>query len=96
GMVRARFRAGMDAPSLIAPGEATRYEIDCWNTSQFFCPGHRIALTISSSAFPKFDRNPNTGAELGQLAETAVAHQTVLHDAAHPSAVVLPVIPREE
>ncbi|HEU5439492.1 MAG TPA: CocE/NonD family hydrolase [Ktedonobacterales bacterium] len=95
GMVRARFHEGMDRPSLIEPGSTYQYRIDCWHTAQVFKAGHRIALTITSSAFPKFDRNLNTGAPLGQTSEMAVAEQTILHDAAHPSAVILPIIPRE-
>ena len=69
GMVRARFREGMEHPSLIEPGRVYAYDIDCWNTSQVFKKGHRIRLEIASSAFPKYDRNPNTGAPLGKSAE---------------------------
>ena len=65
GMVRARFREGMDRPTLIEPGKIYKFSIDCWNTCQVFKTGHRIGLEISSSAFPKFDRNLNTGAPLG-------------------------------
>ncbi len=94
GMVRARFREGMDRPALITPGEVYRYTIDCWNTAHVFRAGHRIAVQIASAAFPKYDRNLNTGAELGLTSEMAVAEQTILHDAEHPSAIILPVIPR--
>jgi uncharacterized protein len=93
GMVRARFRDGMDKPSLIEPGRIYHYSIDCWNTSQVFKVGHRICLQISSSAFPKFDRNLNTGAPLGQTSKFASAEQRIYHNAEYPSAVVLPVIP---
>ncbi len=92
GMVRARFRAGMDRPALIEPGRVYQYSIDCWNTAQVFKAGHRIALEIASSAFPKYDRNLNTGAALGVTSEMAVADQVVYHDAEHPSAVILPII----
>jgi len=92
GMVRARFRQGMDRPSLIEPEKIYHYSIDCWNTSQVFKMGHRIGLEISSSAFPKYDRNLNTGAPLGKTVETAVVEQRIYHDAEHPSAVVLPII----
>ena len=94
GMVRARFRAGMERPELIEPGHIYNYEIDCWNTAQVFKAGHRIGLEIASSAFPKYDRNLNTGADLGVTSEMAVAEQRIYHDAAHPSAVILPIIPR--
>ena len=94
GMVRARFRDGMDRPSLIEPGRIYRFSIDCWNTSQVFTEGHRIGLEIASSAFPKFDRNLNTGAPLGVTTEMVVAEQRIYHDEKHPSIVVLPVIPK--
>ncbi len=93
GMVRARFRDGMDRPSPIEPGRIYHYRIDCWNTSQLFRAGHRIGLQISSSAFPKFDRNLNSGAPLGMTSEMVVAEQRIYHDADHPSAIVLPIIP---
>ncbi|MBE3559246.1 MAG: CocE/NonD family hydrolase [Ktedonobacteraceae bacterium] len=93
GMVRARFREGFTQPSLIEPGEIYHYTIDCWNTSQVFQAGHCIGLEIMSSAFPRYDRNLNTGAPLGQTSEYTVAHQRIYHDASHPSALILPVIP---
>lgn len=92
GMVRTRFRNGMDSPELIEPGKTYQYEIDCWNTSHVFLKGHRIRLEISSSAFPKYDRNLNTDAPLGQTSEMLIADQTILHDEDHPSAIILPVI----
>jgi uncharacterized protein len=67
--------------------------IDCWNTSQVFKAGHHIGLEISSSAFPKYDRNLNTGAALGVTTEMAVAEQRIYHDEEHPSAVILPINP---
>ena len=94
GMVRARFRDGMNKPALIDPGKIYKYEIDVWNTAQVFFKGHRIGLQISSSAFPKFDRNLNTGEDLATGTRMLVAEQTIYHDAAHPSALVLPVIPQ--
>jgi len=94
GMVRARFSDGMDRPSLIEPGKIYKFSIDCWNTCQVFKTGHRIGLEISSSAFPKFDRNLNTGAPLGVTTEMAIAEQRIYHDVEHPSAVVLPIIPK--
>jgi predicted acyl esterase len=68
--------------------------IDCWNTSQVFKAGHRIGLEIASSAFPKYDRNLNTGAPLGVTTEMAVAEQHIYHDVEHPSAVVMPIVPQ--
>ena len=84
----------MDKPSLIEPGRIYRFSIDCWNTSQVFKEGHRIGLEISSSAFPKFDRNLNTGAPLGVATEMVVAEQRIYHDEEHPSIVVLPLLPK--
>lgn len=94
GMVRARFREGMDRPSLIEPGKIYKFLIDCWNTCQVFKIGHRIGLEISSSAFPKYDRNLNTGVPLGLTTEMAIADQRIYHDVEHQSAVVLPIIPK--
>ncbi|WP_018130901.1 CocE/NonD family hydrolase [Effusibacillus pohliae] len=94
GMVRARFREGMEHPSLIEPGRIYKYEIDCWNTSHVFKKGHQIRIEIASSAFPKYDRNPNTGAPLGKASEMIVAEQTIYHCKEYPSAILLPIIPR--
>lgn len=94
GMVRARFRDGMTHPVLIEPGKAYHYSIDAWSTCQAFLPGHRLRIQVASSAFPKFDRNPNTGDPLGMGVTTMVAEQTIYHDAARLSWVELPVVPR--
>ena len=93
GIIRARFHAGFKSESLLEPGEIYRYEIDVSVTGNLFRKGHRIRLEISSSNFPRFDRNPNTGHPLGEDVELRVANQTILHNADHPSHVVLPVIP---
>jgi len=93
GMVRARFREGMERPRLIEPGHVYAYDIDCWNTCQVFKKGHRIRLEVASSAFPKYDRNPNSGAPLGKSTEMRTADQTVYHDRNQPSHLLLPVVP---
>jgi len=93
GMVRARFREGMDRPSLIEPERVYRYNIDAWNTCQMFLPGHRIRLEIASSAAPKYDANPQTGEPLGKTATVKTAEQRIYHDREHPSLVTLPVAP---
>jgi putative CocE/NonD family hydrolase len=95
GITRARYRHFNrgEAPSLIEPGKAYEYEIDLWATSNVFKAGHRIRLDVTSSNFPRWDRNPNTGHEFGATAELAVAHQTILHDREHPSYVLLPIVP---
>jgi putative CocE/NonD family hydrolase len=94
GIIRARFRQGTDQERPITPNEPLEYTIDAWSTSNLFKAGHRIRLEISSSNFPRFDRNLNTGHPLGKDAEMQVAVQTILHDAEHPSRVTLPIIPR--
>ena len=94
GIVRARFRTSAAEPSLIKPGRIYKYEIDLWSTSHVLFAGHRLRLEISSSNFPRFDRNPNTGAAIGVDAKLETALQTVVHTADYPSHVTLPVIPR--
>jgi len=71
-----------------------RYEIDLGPTSNLFLAGHAIRLEISSSNFPRFDRNLNTGVSGATSAEMVTAQQTVFHDADRPSQIVLPVVPR--
>jgi putative CocE/NonD family hydrolase len=93
GIQRASFRESSTAPSLIEPGKVYQYTIGVWPTSNLFRAGHRIRLEVSSSDFPQFDPNPNTGSWLGESTATQVAHQTVRHDAQYPSALVLPIVP---
>ncbi len=97
GIVRARYRRLTqsdqgEAPSLIEPGRPYEYVIDLWATSNVFQKGHRIGLQITSSCFPRWDRNPNTGHPFGTDAALQVAHQEILHDGEHPSHVVLPLV----
>jgi putative CocE/NonD family hydrolase len=94
GIVRARYRESTRQRSApLEPGVATRFEIDLWDLAHTFLPGHRIRLEISSSNFPRFDRNTNTGNELGVDGpdDVSTAAQQVFHDAVRPSALVLPV-----
>ncbi len=95
GMVRARFRTGMDKPTPIEPGRAYTYDLDLWNTCQLYRQGHRLRLEISSSAFPKYDRNLNTGETLGQTTRMQKAAQKIYHDSERLSYVVLPIVPRK-
>ncbi|WP_350225256.1 CocE/NonD family hydrolase [Arthrobacter sp. efr-133-TYG-118] len=76
------------------PGAAYRYEIDLVATSVLLGAGHRLRLDLSSSIYPTFELNPNTGKRITESAETAVAAQTVFHDSVHPSRLILPIIPR--
>jgi len=96
GIIRARYRnfEHGEAPSLIEPGTAYEYEIDLWATSNVFKAGHRIRLDVTSSNFPRWDRNPNTGHDFGADSDVKVAHQAILHEREHPSYVVLPIVPR--
>lgn len=93
GMVRVRFHQGMDKPELIEPGKVYTYKIDLWNTCQTFRKDHRIRVEVSSSAFPKYDRNPNTGEPLGRTERMQTADQKIYHDQEHPSFLLLPVVP---
>ena len=93
GLRRARYRESLEQPTLIRPGQVYCYEIDLWDTSNVFKVGHCIRLEVSSSNFPRFDRNPNTGHQPGMDAELVPATQTIYHDAAHPSHLTLPIIP---
>ncbi len=94
GLVRARFRKGFDKEVLLTPGGVERYDIDLWFTSRVFEPGHRLRVSVSSALFPKYDRNLGTGGNNERDSTFVVAHQRLVHDAAHPSHVVLPVISR--
>ncbi|HVT40732.1 MAG TPA: CocE/NonD family hydrolase [Gemmatimonadaceae bacterium] len=94
GVARARFRRGFENEVLLTPGSVERYDIDLWFTSRVFEPGHRLRVSVSSALFPKYDRNLNTGGNNERDSTFVVAHQRLVHDAAHPSHVVLPVIPR--
>ncbi len=93
GILRTAFRDSLSDPTPIAPGRAYPYQIQIWPTSYRFRAGDRVGLEISSSDYPQFAPNPNTGAAFGLDTATQTATQTILHDAEHPSAVTLPVIP---
>jgi uncharacterized protein len=98
GILRARYRDSRETPTLINPGQVYKMAIDMWATSNVFKKGHVLRLEISSSNFPRFDRNLNTGAMRYMKASDAKsevfvsATNTILHDAEHPSALVLPVV----
>jgi putative CocE/NonD family hydrolase len=92
GTLRARFRNGLEKLQLLEPGEAYEFEIDMAGTANVFQKGHRIRIDITSSNFPQFDRNPNTGEPLGASGRTRVARQTVHHGAGRASHVLLPVV----
>jgi putative CocE/NonD family hydrolase len=94
GIVRARYRESGEDPSLLEPGEVYRFEIELGHTAIVLSAGHRLRLDISSSNFPRFDRNPNHGGDIATAtaADLRPARQTVFHDAARPSHIRLPVL----
>src|ERR1044072_4966336 len=94
GIVRARYRESTKQPTAVAPGKVYTYTIDLWATGNVFKAGHRIRLYVSSSNFPRFNRNLNTGEDLIASTRSLRAHQTIYHDREHSSSLVLPVIPR--
>ena len=94
GIIRARYRNPRQPAELIAPGDIIEYTIDLWATSNLFKKGHRIRVEISSSNFPRFDRNMNTGAPIGSDMEFQPALQTIYHTPEYPSRLTLPVVPR--
>jgi uncharacterized protein len=93
GILRARFRNSHAHPELLKPGEVYKIRIDMWNTSNVFLAGHKLRVEISSSNFPRFDRNLNTGESAGASSSMVKAGNTIYHDAQHPSALILPVVP---
>ena len=99
GIVRARYRDSQETPSLITPGQIYKFNVDVWATSNVFKKGHTLRLEISSSNFPRFDRNLNTGNQrpyLGRHANSSdaftTATNTILHDAEHPSALTVSIV----
>jgi len=94
GIVRARYRNGNGAhPELIEPNAVLEYTLDLQVTSNVFLKGHAIRLEVTSSNFPLWDRNLNTGENPNTSTAMQVARQAIWHDATHPSHLVLPVIP---
>jgi uncharacterized protein len=93
-VLRARYRKGQAKPELLVPGQVELYRLTNLVTSNVFKKGHRIRIHVTSSLFPHFDRNPNTGDPIGTSSRVEVAHQEIRHDSRYPSKIVLPVIPR--
>ena len=93
GILRARYREGYDKQLWMESGEVYELRIDLQATSNYFGPGHRIRLEISSSSFPRYDRNLNTGGDNYSETEWVIARNSVLHSRKYPSRVILPVIP---
>lgn len=93
GILRMRYRDSQEKPELMNPGQIYKISVDLWATGNVFKKGHVLRLEVSSSNFPRFDRNMNTGAEQAASKIFVPATNTILHDAEHPSALILPVIP---
>lgn len=94
GIVRARFRESLAREKLMEPGTVYPFTIRLYPTSNVFKKGHRLRVEVSSSNFPRFDVNPNTGEPLNGHRRSAVAENTIRHEAEHPSAIILPVVQR--
>ena len=93
GIVRGRYHDSLERATLMVPGQVYKFQIVLNPTSLVFPRGHRIRVDISSSNFPRFDVNPNTGEPLNQNRRTAIAINTIFHDAEHPSEIDLPLVP---
>jgi hypothetical protein len=92
GIIRARYRKSLERQELLTSGVVYEFDIDLWITSNVFQRGHRVRLDISSSSFPKYDRNPNTGNQFGTDTSLKVADQKIYHNEKYPSHIRLPII----
>lgn len=93
GIVRARYRDSQTSPAMLNPGQTYPLSIDMWATSNVFRAGHVLRLEVSSSNFPRFDRNLNTGELAANASKWVSATNTILHDKSHPSALILQIVP---
>ncbi len=93
GVLRARFRESLSQAKLLEPGKVHEYTLELWATGNQFLPGHRIRIDVASANFPLFARNLNTGANNQTSVEMVKATQTIYHDGAHPSRIILPIVP---
>ena len=93
GILRMRFREGIDHEVLMEPGAVYPIDVDLWSTAKVFPAGHSVRVAVSSSNSPRFEANPNTGEPFHQETARIVADQTVYHDAVRPSHITLPVVP---
>ena len=93
GILRMRYRNSQERPELENPGETYHVTVDLWATSNVFLAGHKLRLEVSSSNFPRFDRNMNTGEVQSRATRMIKATNAIYHDKEHPSALILPVVP---
>ena len=94
GILRARYRTSFEHPELMSPAQVYRFDIDLWATAQVFQPGHRLRVHLTSSEFPRYARNLNTGGDPNDEVQPRVAANTIFHDAMYASHVLLPVLDR--
>lgn len=92
GILRARYRSSMEHTELMTPDQVYCFDVDLWSTAQVFQAGHRLRVQVTSSDFPRYDRNLNTGGPIGKEVRGQVADNTVFHDALRPSHLVLPLV----
>jgi hypothetical protein len=90
GVVSGRYRESTTQPKLMEPGKTYEFDIDLWSTSIIFNRGHRIRVAISSSNYPRFEANPNTGKPRAEGGKMRVARNTIYLDRTRPSHIVLP------
>ncbi len=93
GIQRAEYRESLETPAWLEPGQVYKVTVDMWATGLRFLKGHRIRLEVSSSAVPKFCRHLNTATDQASETQPRVARQVVYHDAEHPSALLVDVLP---
>ncbi len=93
GILRMRYRNSQEKPELANPGETYHVTVDLWATSNVFLVGHKLRLDVSSSNFPRFDRNLNTGEMQARATRMVKATNVIYHDKAHPSALIVSVVP---
>ena len=93
GILRLRYRNSQEKPEPANPGETYHIAVDLWATSNMFLAGHKLRLEVSSSNFPRFDRNLNTGEEQARATRMVKASNVVYHDRAHPSALIVAMVP---
>jgi putative CocE/NonD family hydrolase len=93
GILRLRYRTSQEKPELANPGDVYQISLDLWATSNVFLPGHKLRLEVSSSNFPRFDRNLNTGENQARGTHMVKATNVIYHDKSRPSALILPIVP---
>ena len=96
GILRLRYRHSFEQPMRMTPGDVVEAHVDLWSTANVFLPGHRVRIEVSSSCFPKFARNSNTGGDVAGegLADYEKAVNRIYHDSTYPSHIILPIIER--